>query len=561
MTLESQTIAINTPAPYVSLKKDEKLSTVMTISASDPTGSSGIEADIKTITAHRCYAMSCISALTISSIKSVQEIQPTSKEFVESALKTNLKELDCDVIKTGFLSTDTVMSLAKLINEMNASQKPKLVMDLSFIGNSNYAASSDEFITTLLDNLTLSASLIIVNLSDCLNLVKDTRNIEKIEDILELAKDVQAVSKCANIFIQDNSKLWNKTNTWSSQTDVLLIGDQDKFIIYEGQKLPTYNAPGSSCTLSSAIASNLARGYKLEQAVYGGIEYLQTAITIGCDINQAIKYVDGTINHVYAIEVPLEKMIKDECFTGNSIISERENIYVAPSILKDLPIIRNDFTSYLENHPLVKPHWLSYINHEFVKQIALGTLPPYKYKFFIEQDYLFLTDFGRVHCIAASKAPTTKDMENELYVVSVCEREANHHRTRLTKYFGVNDEAYYAKINRGPALQNYARYFIDIAEKGTWSQIILSLTPCGRGYGGALLQVKDIICTDSQMYKDWLEVYSSPMCIEGMENYRRVLNEIGAKCPPEQLEYLVKIYADVCELETKFWDAALEYEE
>lgn len=556
-----KTIVVNTPPPYLTLNKDEQLCTVMTIAGSDSSGGAGIEADIKTITAHKCYAMSCITALTVQTPVSVYGIHPTPKEVVKSILDVNLRDMRCNAIKTGVLTLESIDALNEVLVKLkDTNYKPKLVVDPVLVATSGSSLAKDELIDILTEKITPFADLLTPNIPECFKLIGEERDIKNIDDVIQIAKDVRKKTKCSNILVKGGHIPWEDSAN-GFITDILLLADDEKVIVFKGNHSQTTNTHGTGCTLSSAIASNLAHGYTLEQSVYGGIEYVQNAIAIGCNVTAKNVTDNGPVNHVYAISIPLERMVKDECFNGDDIVNENNSIAINPKILKELPVIKQDFTSYLENHPLVKPHWSSYINHEFVKQIALGTLPRNKFRFFIEQDYSYLVDYGRVHCIAASKAPNLESMEEELSIVGNIKTEMGHHKEKLIKEFGATDKNYFANIKRGNALKNYSRYFADVAKRGDWAELVVSLTPCLMGYGCALKQVEDIIKSDiTPMYKDWLDVYSSKMYTDAMAAGRMIMNEIASTYPPEQLEILITIYAEVCELETKFWDSALQYE-
>lgn len=102
------TVSINTPPPYLTLASNEKLPTILSIAGADSSGGAGIEADIKTITAHRCYAMTCITTLTAQTPVKVYGIKNTPKDVVSQILEANLKDMKCDVIKTGMLTTAAI---------------------------------------------------------------------------------------------------------------------------------------------------------------------------------------------------------------------------------------------------------------------------------------------------------------------------------------------------------------------------------------------------------------------------------------------------------------------
>ncbi|CAL9729604.1 hydroxymethylpyrimidine/phosphomethylpyrimidine kinase Thi20p [Monosporozyma unispora] len=556
------TLIINAPPPYLSLSQQERLPVVMTVAGSDSSGGAGIEADVKAITAHKCYAMTCASALTIQTPVSVYGIHLIPKNVITQILDVNLRDMECDVIKTGMLTVDAIEALSDKLNQLGPENRPKLVIDPVLVATSGSPLAGEELVSVIKEKLSPLADILTPNIPECFKLIGEEREINHLEDILQLAKDVQASCKSANVLVKGGHIPWKKTGD-RYITDVLLLGKEKKFIVFKGNYTETTHTHGTGCTLASSIASNLARGYSLAQSVYGGIEYVQNAVAIGCDVTKPSVKENGPINHVYAINIPLERMIGDECFGGKEITPQTSEINLNElSISKDLPIIRKDFVQYLHNHPKVKPHWESYINHEFVKKIADGSLEHYKFRFFVEQDYAYLVDYGRVHCIAASKAPTIEDMEKELSIVGNLKEEMENHKERLIKHFGVKDESYFERITRGQALKNYSRYFKSIAERGgNWAELSTSLCPCLMGYGEALNQVKSTITTTDPIYQHWLGVYSSEWYHKEMDEGRIMMNEIAATYPPEHLETLITIYAQVCELETKFWDAALNYEE
>ena len=550
------TITINTPPPYLTLNSSEHLPTVMTVAGSDCSGGAGIEADVKTITAHRCYAQTCITALTVQTPVSVFDVQLTPKKIVSGILEANLRDMKCDVIKTGMLTTDAIDSLNEKISALPESKRPLMVVDPVLVATSGSPLAGDELVAQITSKVTPFATLVTPNIPESFKLVGETREIDSLDALYKLALDVKTACNCQNVLIKGGHIPWNGAEE-RYITDVLLLGESEKFIVFKGHYTETTHTHGTGCTLGSAIASNLARGYTLPQAVYGGIEYVQNAVAIGCEVTADTVKSNGPINHVYAVEIPLEKMLKDECFTGDEVNC---NTVVKNTIPKDLPLMKQSFSQYLQNHPRVKPHWNSYIKHDFVKQIANGTLPKHKFQFFVEQDYSYLVDYGRVHCIVASKVPTLEDMEKELMMVSGVRTEMEHHKQRLRDQFGITDDSHFEQIRRGTALKNYSRYFNDVALRGNWQELIAALTPCLMGYGYALKEVEGAITTTNPAYLDWLNVYSSDDYRHHMEEGEQLMQSVLETYPMENIDTLINIYADVCELETKFWDAALEFE-
>ncbi|EDO18064.1 hypothetical protein Kpol_1045p51 [Vanderwaltozyma polyspora DSM 70294] len=544
------TVFINTPPPYLSLASDEVLPVVMTIAGSDSSGGAGVEADIKTISAHRCYAMSCITALTIQTPANVYGVHTTPKDVVSQILDVNLNDMKCNVIKTGMLTEDAIQALSKKLKELGAN-RPKLVVDPVLVATSGAPLADEKLVKLMKEELTHLADLLTPNIPECYKLIGHKVELKSLQDILDLAKEVSESTNCPNILVKGGHAPWNNESS-SFITDVLYLANEQKFIVYKGHYIKTNNTHGTGCTLASAIASNLARDYSLPQSIYGAVEYVQNAVTIGCTVTKKHVTSNGPINHLYAVEIPLEKMVCDECFDAHEVVNHIPN---EPSP------VANDFFTYLITHPAVAPHWNSYVNHDFVKQVAQGTIAPKKFQFFIEQDYSYLVDYGKVYCIAASKAPNLDEVEKALAIVGNIRREMGEHENRLKEVFGVKDNSYFENIQKGPALKNYSRYFSDVAKRGNWQDLVTSLSPCLMGYGQALINHKDyVVKNEGNVYYEWCQVYSSTWYHEGMEKGKQLLNQIASTYPKENIEVLVNIYAQVCELETKFWDAALEFE-
>ena len=134
-------VLMNTPPPYLRLANDKQLPVVMTIAGSDSSGGAGIEADIKTITAHKCYAMTCINALTVQTPQKVYDVFPTPQEVVKQILDANLADMRCDVIKTGMLTVETAQMLSAKLKELG-SARPKLVVDPVLVATSGSSLAS-----------------------------------------------------------------------------------------------------------------------------------------------------------------------------------------------------------------------------------------------------------------------------------------------------------------------------------------------------------------------------------------------------------------------------------
>lgn len=511
------TYNINTPSPYLVLHKVDKIPNILSIGQSNPNSNDSVETDIKILTAHKCNGETLITELSTENLDPF--LIPGS--FLASKFGSLPKK---DAIKIGNLTKDAVALLKK---HMTSISVPVVIS----------ADSLDtETFTSLKEVVFKQSTLVVVSITKAQKLLNLSNNIKTVEDIFSVVNQFSNEASASNVLIT-NCKL-----TESNSFDVLFTSDNQDFTTFKAH----VNVRDCNGMISTAITANLAHEFSLKEAIYGALEYVQSSVTVNNNGNTAP-------NFMYAIESPLKHMIADECFTAHEIVP-------IPKTLKAGPMVEN-FYAYLIQHPLVKPYWDTYIHHDFVRQIADGTLPLKKFQFFIEQDYSYLVDYGRVHCIAGAKSPDLEDMEKELVIVGRVREEMSQHEKRLKEEFGVKDDSYFKNIKRGPALNNYSRYFNQVAKRGNWEELVMALTPCMMGYGESAKAFKGkVTAPKGGMYSEWIDIYSCENYDNGMDIGMSLLNHVARTYPVDQIEKLIRIYGEVCDLETKFWDAALAYE-
>ncbi|SCV01995.1 LAMI_0G15082g1_1 [Lachancea mirantina] len=561
MTTPSQMeepVLVNAPPPYAGLNHDDKLPTVMTYATSDPSGGAGIEADLKTITAHKCYGLTCIVAITAQTPVGVSKIVKSPKDLVEAILDGNLRDMRVDVIKTGMLTRDATHVLRDRLSKLEESARPQLVVDPVLVATSGAMLAEDDEVIKDICRLTHLSTLVTPNVYESMQIVGKETALNSVQDMIALAKKVQEVTKSKNVLLKGGHCPWTAASGRKYVTDVLVSGS-GTHTIYESKFCPSKSTHGTGCTLASAISSNLAHGESLEHAVYGAIQYVHNAIGIGCNVTKSHVTENGPINHVYGIEKPLDEMVNDVCYSAHALNSAAAGTKAVNSNLKAQIRDSGSFFEFLISDPRVKPHWESYINHDFVRQIADGTLPRYKFRFFLEQDYAYLENYAQIHCISASKAPTAEDVDKSVTIIGKIKTEMEKHREKVSGYFGIKDMKHFDQIRKSDALKNYARFFLDVANRGSWEDLCVALSPCLMGYGYALInQEKNITVPEDDIYYAWCQDYLAAWFKEGMEEGKILLDRVCQMT--EDWDSLCKIYAAVCELETQFWDSALAYE-
>ncbi|KAL9094698.1 MAG: hypothetical protein Q9165_002968 [Trypethelium subeluteriae] len=184
------------------------------------------------------------------------------------------------------------------------------------------------------------------------------------------------------------------------------------------------------------------------------------------------------------------------------------------------------FLEYLLDRDDVKGPWKEYTEHEFVKQMGLGTLPVKAFRFYMIQDYLYLVHFSRANALAAYKAKTLDDISMSASVVTHIREEMNLHLAYCRK-FGLSKEDI-ENHEESQACTAYTRYFLDIGQSEDWLALQIALLPCLLGYGmiGQRLRSDPTTVKEGNQYFEWIENYVADDFTEAVRvgSGRRYLN-------------------------------------
>lgn len=261
---------------------------VLTIAGSDSGGGAGIQADIKAISATGGYACSVITALTAQNTQGVSGIYPISSEFVEQQLDAVFSDLNVVAVKVGMLSDSTIINAVAQKIKQYAPQY--VVVDPVMVTRNGDLLLENSAIESLKSALLPLADVITPNLPEgaaLLNAAIPTNEAEMLTMVNEL--------KClgANAVLLKGGFLQKDENS----TDLLALSD-DSIERLSTPRIQTANTHGTGCTLSSAIASYLAQGHPLKEAVHLGKQYITQAITRADELT--IGQGHGPVNHFFA---------------------------------------------------------------------------------------------------------------------------------------------------------------------------------------------------------------------------------------------------------------------
>ena len=256
---------------------------VLTIAGSDSSGGAGIQADIKTITAHKMYAMSVITALTAQNTMGVSSIFEVTPEFVGQQLDSIFTDIVPDSIKIGMVSSKEIIEvIAAKLKEYNAKN---IVVDPVMVATSGSSLMKDDAAFALCKQLLPLASIITPNIpeAEVLSGIK----IENQQDMIKAAEKISE-SFAGAILVKGGHLV-------SDATDLLYKNGDCRW--FSAKRIDNSNTHGTGCTLSSAIACGLANGLSIEESIKSAKDYLTGAIGAMLDLGHG----SGPLDHTYRI--------------------------------------------------------------------------------------------------------------------------------------------------------------------------------------------------------------------------------------------------------------------
>ena len=273
---------------------------VLSIAGSDCSAGAGIQADLKTFVANEVYGMTVITSLTAQNPQKVKMIENVSIEMLKSQIKAILDTIKVSAIKIGMINT---RENGKIIYESLLKYKAEnIVLDPVMIATSGNSLIKDETKDFLVNKLFKLADIITPNLDETKEIVKIILKNKNIEDINSIEK-----MKTYGKIIADFTKKWvlvKGGHLSNSAVDILI--NKEKVYVLKGEKIFNNNTHGTGCSLSSAIASNLAKDYSMLDSVKKAKNFVLCSIRNSVDFGE----IAGTINQMGEIykNIDIEKL-------------------------------------------------------------------------------------------------------------------------------------------------------------------------------------------------------------------------------------------------------------
>ena len=259
------------------------MNTALTIAGSDSSGGAGIQADIKTMTAHRVYAMSAITALTAQNTTGVTDILEVPPAFLAAQLDSIFTDIPPQAVKVGMVSSGALIQV--IADKLRLYHAKNIVVDPVMVATSGARLISEDAVEVLCRELLPLVTLLTPNIPEA-----EVFSGIQISDVDTMEKAARLIGErygCA-VLLKGGHRV-------QDADDYLWQPSGDRW--FHGVRIDNPNTHGTGCTLSSAIASNLAKGLPLEQAVEEAKAYLSGALGAMLDLGKG----SGPMNHAFAI--------------------------------------------------------------------------------------------------------------------------------------------------------------------------------------------------------------------------------------------------------------------
>jgi len=257
--------------------------TALSIAGSDSSGGAGIQADLKTMSAHGIYAMSAITALTAQNTTGVTAILEATPEFLAQELDAVFTDIMPDAVKIGMVSSAALIEV--IADRLKRYEAKRIVVDPVMVATSGSPLLQESAVTALTKHLLPLAEVATPNIPEAEILaemkITSPADMEKAAAVISRRYHCAVLLKGGHDLNDANDLLWrDDTATW-----------------FHGRRIDNKNTHGTGCTLSSAIASNLALGLPLEEAVKKAKDYISGALAAMLDLGKG----RGPMNHLFAL--------------------------------------------------------------------------------------------------------------------------------------------------------------------------------------------------------------------------------------------------------------------
>ena len=260
------------------------MKTALTIAGSDCSGGAGIQADLKTMTMNGVYAMSAITALTAQNTTGVRAIQESTPDLLKQQIDAVFEDIYPDAVKIGMVASSELIRV--IADRLKYYDAKNVVIDPVMVASAGSSLMKQNAVQTLITELLPISTLVTPNIPEAQ--VLSGMSIQNKEDMIAAAKQIGDSYHCA-VLLKGGHSI-NDAN------DLLYADGELRW--FEGKRINNPNTHGTGCTLSSAIASNLAKGFTLTESIRRAKDYISGALAAMLDLGEG----SGPMNHAFDLQ-------------------------------------------------------------------------------------------------------------------------------------------------------------------------------------------------------------------------------------------------------------------
>ncbi|MBQ8510942.1 MAG: bifunctional hydroxymethylpyrimidine kinase/phosphomethylpyrimidine kinase [Clostridia bacterium] len=257
------------------------MKTALSIAGSDSSGGAGIQADLKAMTMNGVFAMTAVTALTAQNTTGVRAISEVTPDFLRAQIDAVFEDIRPDAVKIGMVSSAALIQV--IAERLRFYRAENIVVDPVMVATSGSRLMAEDALTTLREQLLVLAAVVTPNIPEAEILSGITIHGE--EDMCRAAKIIGDGCGCA-VLCKGGHRI-------SDANDLLYANGDLRW--FRGRRIDNPNTHGTGCTLSSAIAANLAKGYDLAASVERAKAYISGALADMLDLGQG----SGPMNHAF----------------------------------------------------------------------------------------------------------------------------------------------------------------------------------------------------------------------------------------------------------------------
>lgn len=489
------------------------LHAVLSIAGSDPSGGAGIQADLKTISAHGAYAMAAITALTAQNTVGVRAVHVPPAEFLHEQLDAVSADLRVDAVKIGMLAEAEVVEV--VADWLVSHRPPHVVLDPVMVARSGHRLLAPRAVQVLRDRLLPLVDVV-------------TPNLPELADLLgcdEAACWDNAVEQARQLAGGSGVRVLVKGGHLGGPTSPdALVEPDGRTRELPGQRVATPNTHGTGCTLSSAIAALRPVRAGWYEAAHDAKLWLAGAIAAADDV--AVGRGSGPVHHFYdaACDEHARTQVAGQPFTRR-VWTATQGVRKA---IDDLP---------------------------FVRGLADGTVPDEIFREYLRQDGLYLQQYARA---LATLSVLADRVDDQLLWADSAQQALVVERSLHEAWVGPADTG--PRADGAPAASAactaYTSYLLGVAHRGDYPELVAAVLPCFWVYADVGQRL--LVATDGRSdhpYRGWIDQYADEAFAARTKQVCALADRVAAQGGADVNARMEAAFATATRYEWMFWDA------